>query len=266
MLSVCQDFMDEVDEFHAFLVTLDEEDWKRETLFMNWTAWDVLAHLHYFDEVSIHAAQGEEAFAARRAELMKSIGAGLPTTDLQRNALGHLDAESLLKNWKSTAHELARRLGECHPKDRLPWFGPDMGVQMFTTARYMETWAHAQEVYDLKGVARTHSDRIRNIVAIGVRTFGWTFVNRKLELPGPPPYVRLTAPSGEIWEFNDPSDSERIEGSAVDFCMTVTQVRNVADTDLDVQGEVANRWMEIAQCFAGVPVDPPAQGVRKPAV
>jgi len=38
-----------------------------------------------------------------------------------------------------------------------------MGVQMFTTARYMETWAHSQEVYDLVGVERSYTDRIKNI-------------------------------------------------------------------------------------------------------
>jgi uncharacterized protein (TIGR03084 family) len=133
---------------------------------------------------------------------------------------------------------------------------------MFTTARLMETWAHSHAVYDLKGVERTYHDRIRNIVAIGVKTFGWTFVNRELEVPGPPPFVRLTAPSGAIWEYNDPSDEERIEGSAVDFCLTVAQVRNVADTQLRVVGDVAKRWMSIAQCFAGAPVDPPKPGYR----
>jgi len=157
---------------------------------------------------------------------------------------------------------MASKLGESDPKRRLPWFGPDMGVQMFTTARYMETWSHAQAIYDLKKIERKHTDRIKNIVAIGVKTFGWTFVNRKLEVPGPAPYVRLTAPSGEIWEYNDPSDEERIEGTAVDFCLTVTQVRNVKDTELRVVGDVAGQWMEIAQCFAGGPIDPPKPGYR----
>jgi hypothetical protein len=42
----------------------------------------------------------------------------------------------------------------------------------------------------------------------------------------------------------------------------VTQVRNVSDTALEVTGEVATRWMSIAQCFAGGPVDPPKPGQR----
>ena len=140
-----------------------------------------------------------------------------------------------------------------------------MGVAMFTTARYMETWAHAQEVYDLVGAPRVHTDRIKNIATIGVKTFGWTFVNRKLEVPAPTPFVVLTAPSGAVWEWNEPSESERIRGDAVDFCHVVTQGRNIADTPLEVTGTVASQWMAIAQCFAGGAVDPPKPGTRMAA-
>ena len=52
----------------------------------------------------------------------------------------------------------------------------------------------------------------RNIATIGVRTYGWTFVNRKLEPPAPAPYVRLTAPSCAIWEYEDEQAAQRIEG------------------------------------------------------
>ena len=263
MLQVCQDLKDEADELRDFLETLESEDWDRPTLFMDWTPWDVIAHLHYFDGVSLDAASGEDVFEERRQRLFALRKENLSTRDLQRRELGHLDAETLLERWHATNHALADKLGACPPKARIPWFGPDMGVRMFTTARYMETWAHAQEIYDLKGKRRIHSDRIGNIVAIGVRTFGWTFVNRGREVPGPPPFVRLTAPSGALWEYNEQGDRERIEGSAVDFCMTVTQTRHVADTALKVTGPVATEWMSIAQCFAGAPSDPPPPGTRK---
>ena len=133
---------------------------------------------------------------------------------------------------------------------------------MFTTARLMETWAHGQEIHDLVGSKRVHTDRIKHIATIGVKTFGWTFVNRRQEPPGPPPYVRLLAPSGEIWEWNEPSETDCVRGDASDFCHVVTQGRNVADTALEAVGDVANRWMSIAQCFAGPPADPPKPGER----
>ena len=53
------------------------------------------------------------------------------------------------------------------------------------------------------------------------------------------PYVCLTAPSGEIWEFGEPSTEEVVEGSASEFCQVVTQVRNIADTQIRVVGPIA---------------------------
>jgi uncharacterized protein (TIGR03084 family) len=149
------------------------------------------------------------------------------------------------------------------PSDtRLKWAGPDMSIRMFTTARQMETWAHGQAIYDLMRVTRAASDRLRNIAEIGVRTYGWTFANRKQPAPGPAPYVRLTGPSGAWWEWNDPTTANIVEGDALAFCQVVTQTRNIADTDLRVTGEPARAWMSVAQCFAGPPEDPPPPGAR----
>jgi len=253
---------EEADELHAFLRTLDEADWNRTTGFKSWTPWDVVAHLHYFDHFSVLALTDADGFAKKRGEMIEQVKARKTGAEITRDELGELAPDELLGRWIETCHDMAQQLGESNPKRRLPWFGPDMGVRMFTTARLMETWAHGQEIYDLKRVHRTHTDRIESIAVIGVKTFGWTFVNRGQEPPGPPPYVRLVAPSGEIWEGNEPSEAERVSGDAVDFCRTVTQVRNVADTDLEVVGEVAQSWMEIAQCFAGGAEDPPKPGQR----
>ena len=76
------------------------------------------------------------------------------------------------------------------------------------------------------------------------------------------PHLRLTAPSGAVWEYGD-AGADRIEGSAVGFAQVVTQVRNWRDTDLKATGPVAREWMENAQCFAGPPETPPAPGARK---
>jgi uncharacterized protein (TIGR03084 family) len=265
VLQESQDLRAEADELHAFLETLADEDWGRPTGFKSWTPWDVVAHLHFYDQVSMLSLEGEEAFLPRRGELLREFGKGTSNAELARQEYGDWSAAELLERWITTCHDMARQLGESDPKRRLPWFGPDMGVRMFTTARLMETWAHGQEVYDLLGVRREPTDRLKHIATIGVKTFGWTFVNRKLEVPGPPPHVRLAAPSGEVWEWNEPSEIECVRGDALDFCLVVTQARNIADTPLEVVGEVASKWMAIAQCFAGGAVDPPKPGERSSA-
>jgi hypothetical protein len=65
-----------------------------------------------------------------------------------------------------------------------------------------------------------------------------------------------------VWQWHAPQDDNRITGSAVEFCQVVTQVRNIADTRLQVMGAPATAWMAIAQCFAGPPEKPPEPGAR----
>lgn len=266
MLQEGQDLLAEANELNAFLDTLKDELWDTPTTFMKWTPWDVVAHLHYFDLVSISALQGEDVFVPERNALMKEIMAGSNNKTIARERFGAIGPDELRSRWIETCTDMATQLGDSEPKRRLPWFGPDMGVRMFTTARYMETWSHSQEIYDLAGVERTYNDRIKHICAIGVRTFGWTFVNRKMEVPGEPPYLKLAAPSGDAWEWNenakDDGRGESITGLASEFCHVVTQGRNIAETNLTVSGDVATLWMSIAQCFAGGPVDPPKAGIR----
>ena len=93
-----------------------------------------------------------------------------------------------------------------------------------------------------------------------MRTFGWSFRNRGLDKPVPPE-VRLTAPSGALWVWNEGA-ADRVQGQAEDFALVVTQRRHVDDTRLEVKGAAARHWLEIAQCFAGAPADGPAPGAR----
>jgi uncharacterized protein (TIGR03084 family) len=139
-----------------------------------------------------------------------------------------------------------------------------MGVGTFTIARQMETWSHAQAIWDLLGRERPAPPmRLRNIAELGVRTFGWAYRNRGLPVPAVRPHIRLAAPDGGTWEWNDPDTEDRVSGDALAFCQVVTQTRNVADTALAVDGATAQHWMTIAQCFAGLPEDPPKPGTRR---
>ena len=170
--------------------------------------------------------------------------------------------QDLAAAWLSLCRDMGPRWEKLDPKTRVPWAGPDMSVRSSMTARQMETWAHGQEVFDLLGLKREEQDRIRNIVVLGVNTFGWTFKVRGWEIPETMPHVSLTLPSGAVAEFGEPGDAGSITGSAVEFAQVVTQTRNIADTGLSVEGTVATTWMDNAQCFAGPPETPPAPGSR----
>jgi uncharacterized protein (TIGR03084 family) len=187
-------------------------------------------------------------------------GGRLP--DFEAEYLGGLSGQALLAEWTAQYRVMTPRFAAADPRHRVKWVGPDMSVLSSITARLMETWSHAQAIYDVLGAKRADTDRIGNIVRLGVNTYGFTWKNRRQDSPGPMPRLRLTAPSGAIWEYGEPSESGVITGSATQFCQVVTQCRNIADTSLAVTGEVAHQWMAVAQCFAGPPQDPPGAGTR----
>ncbi|HEX5612038.1 MAG TPA: TIGR03084 family metal-binding protein [Burkholderiales bacterium] len=257
MLAEAVDLRAEADDFHALLSMLDEKTWWQPTPFKGWTPFDVVAHLHHGDKAATLAIADPPGFQ-RFLEARK----GKPRPASERELVETRDPLVLLATWRSMLQELSERIGGMPPDARVAWVGPPMGVRTFAAARLMEVWAHAQDVYDLLRRPRVHHDRIRAIAELGVRTFGFTFTNRGQKPPATKPYVRLDAPSGAIWEWNPPSESDRIGGSAVEFCQVVTQGRNIRDTKLEVAGDAAKRWMEIAQCFAGAPSDPPKPGER----
>ncbi|MDA0791033.1 MAG: TIGR03084 family metal-binding protein [Proteobacteria bacterium] len=252
MMQQAEDLLEEGTELKAVLDKLDQDDWARETPFKNWTINKVVQHLHGADRAAVLSLTDAEEFLAQKAQPAK-VGALMNPT---------MEGEELLDTWWRYFQDMCNQLGNSDPKRRVPWFGPDMGVMMFTTARQMETWSHGQDIYDLFGTKRNNGERLKNICVIGVRTYGWTFANRQLDPPGPAPYVKLTAPNGDTWEWGEPSADNYVQGDSAEFCHVVTQGRNIADVNLAVVGEPATRWMAIAQCFAGPPQDPPAPGTR----
>ena len=262
MLPQAADFKAEADALHALLVTLSDADWARPTLFKRWTTNDIVQHLHAGDLMAAASVAGENPFRQMRAEIQEARDNGLTRVEETRQRLGNPTGRALLDIWYAAMAGLCEKLSAMPPDTRLKWAGPDMGVRMFTTARQMETWAHGQAIYDLMGMTREPTGRLRNIAEIGVRTYGWTFINRQRDVPGPAPYVRLAAPSGGVWEWNDPSTDNIVEGSALEFCQVVTQTRNVADTAIVATGAPAREWMRLAQCFAGPPEEPSAPGLR----
>ncbi len=262
MLQEITDFHAEGKELRGLLATLQEADFQRKTAFKDWTVNDVVLHLHCSDISAAASVRDPAEYEALRAKIAERRKGGLSMIEESRQRFPDLKGKALLTRWWDQLETLCELLAAKDPSARLDWAGPGMGVRMFTTARQMETWAHGQEIYDVMGKDRVFHDRLKNIAVIGVKTFGWTFTNRKLPVPADVPYVRVTGPSGEVWEWNDSASGTSVEGDAVEFCQVVAQTRNIADTKLVVKGETAQRWMAIAQCFAGPPNDPPAKGTR----
>lgn len=261
-----EDFRQESRALAAVVEPLAAADYMRPTQFKNWTIDDVLGHLHLFNVAAERTLESASGFEAFFAPILKDLNSGQTLLQIQGPWLKGLAGRALFEAWREGAERLADAYANADPKHRVKWAGPEMSALSSITARQMETWAHGQAVFDLLGLERQEQDRVRNIVHLGVGTLGWTFVNRKEPVPEPAPYVRLTGPSGAVWAWNPEQADNTVQGSAVAFAQVVTQTRNVADTDLRIRGEAAQRWMAMAQCFAGPPEDPPAPGARSRAV
>ena len=257
-----REFFEESDALWALLAARPESDLALVTQFKAWTIEDVIAHLQLFNhaaELSLRDPGGLRDFFA---ELRRSRETGRTLLEVTREQLEPLRGRGLLEQWHRDCQQIALSFERADPRTRVPWGGPEMSARSSISARLMETWAHGQAVYDRLGVERVDSDRIRNIAVLGVNTFAWTFRNRGLDVPGPAPRVCLGAPSGARWEWNAEVESDLVEGSATQFCQVVAQTRAWEDTSLRIEGEVARRWLAIAQCFAGPPEDPPKPGAR----
>jgi len=256
------DFLEDSLTLHELLETLDETCFNRATQFKQWTVNDILVHLHVFNRVAQWSLNEPERFEVFITEVRAAAAQGVHHQALAYREVGSLRGRELCEAWHQECHTTAATFLHADPDQRVTWAGPPMTAAMSITARQMEVWSHGQEIFDLLGKTREEHDRIKNIVLLGVMTFGWTFANRGLERPAVKPYLKLTAPSGALWTFNDPSDIDCIEGLAVDFARVVTQTRNIADTDLEVTGAAGRDWMTLAQCFAGSPETPPPPGTR----
>ena len=223
-----------------------------------WTVGDTIAHLWFFDREATTALVDAEAFAAILKEAIENPDGYMARTLGEGRVLG----DELPAVWRQTRADLLAALRAADPSTKVPWFGPPMSPASFATARLMEYWAHGQDVADAVGVTRAPTDRLRHICHLGVRTRAFSYAVRGQTAPDTDVFVSLTGPSGDTWTWGDPASADRVEGTAADFCLVVTQRRHVDDTALTVTGPAATEWMAIAQAFAGGPTltDPARHG------
>lgn len=266
MQDLCTDLLAEYRDLAALCTTLSTEQWRAPSAFYDWSAWDEVAHLAYFDETGLQATTDAPAFARDAAELGRLMARGGQISAVARQRFGALDGPALLQRWRGAHEALVTALAGLDAKARLPWYGPPMSARSFATARLMETWAHGQDVWDALRRQRPVTPRLKHIAHLGVTTFKWTFQNRGLDAPALTPWVELGAPEGERWTWNEPSAAHFVRGTAQDFCLLVTQRRHVDDTELQYSDGPVRDWLRIAQCFAGPPADGPAPGVRRVVV
>lgn len=251
--SLITDLRDESAELDALVAALAPPAWATPTPAPGWTIAHQIAHLLWTDRVAHTAVTDEAAFGDVLAVAIRN-----PTgfVDAATEELAPTAPPELLAEWRTARAALHDALAGVAPGRKLPWFGPPMSAASMATARLMETWAHGLDVADALGVVRVPTARLRAIAHIGVRTRDFAFTLHGLTPPAAPFHVKLAAPQGSSeaqWTWGPDDAEQRVLGSAEHFCMLVTQRRPRADLDLEAVGADADRWLDIAQAFAGPP-------------
>jgi uncharacterized protein (TIGR03084 family) len=250
---VLADLDAEQHELDSLVVGLEDDGWDADTPAEGWAVRDQVSHLAFFDGRAHLALTDPDAFTAEvEAMLADPRGADALMDEHLADGRGLAPAE-LLEWWRSERGRLLAALAVTDPKARIPWYGPPMSAVSFATARLMETWAHGQDIADTMGVTRLPTARLRHVAHIGVRALPFSYTVRGLPVPSEPVYVELRSPDREMWTWGPVEADDHVRGTALDFCLVVTQRRHRDDVHLEIVGPVATEWMSIAQAFAGGP-------------
>lgn len=221
--------------------------WRVPTPSAGWTVAHQISHLAFFDRRAALSAVDPDEFAVDRQALIASAPRD-PSVDA-----ASLDPVELADEWRSARTELVRALASVEAGRRLDWYGPPMALRSFATARLMETWAHGQDIVDALGVVRPATARLRHVAHIGVGARAFNLRSNGQPVDERQVRVELEGTDGELWTWG-PVDAEgSVRGTALDFCLLVTQRRHRSEVELSVRGEAAVRWMAVAQAFAGPP-------------
>lgn len=253
---VLGDLKAEGDQLDDLVSPLDDAGWRTPTPAEGWDVAHQIAHLAWTDETAVKAATDKEAWDAT---VLQAIADPDGFVDAEAAAGAQAPHDELLARWRSGRVMLEKVLREYPADQKVPWYGPPMSATSMATARFMETWAHARDVADALGRTLPQDDRARHVVHLGVRTRGFAFTNHDLEPPTDPIRVTLTLPSGAVFEDGPSDAAQSVTGSAFDFALLVTQRAHRADLDLVATGPDADRWLDVAQAFAG-----PSGGGRQP--
>jgi len=249
LTTVLKDLSAEGDVLDALVADLDADGWRTPTPAEGWDVATQVAHLAWTDEVAVLAATDKQAWDA-----VVLLAMADPAGFVDTEALAGAEATpgDLLARWRSARRSLTSALA-AYDGGRMPWFGPPMSPTSMATARLMETWAHSLDVHDALGVLPEPTNRIRHIAHLAVRTRDFAFLTNSLEPPSQEFRIDLVAPDDDVWSFGPEDAAQTVTGTAFDLCLLATQRSSRADTGLVASGPDADRWLDIAQCFAGPP-------------
>jgi uncharacterized protein (TIGR03084 family) len=252
MAAMCSDLEAETAEVVSIVAPLTEAGWDTPTPAEGWNIRDQLGHLAFFDEKALLALSDPNAFTSELNAVAES--GDLTALENEHLARGRsMTGAAVLAWWKRARLDLVDAYATLDPGTRVVWYGPAMSVRSKITARIMETWAHGQDVRDALGVVEIPTGRLRHVCHIAVGARSYAFIANGVAPPEVDVRVELSTPTGEVWTWGSEDAVDRVTGPALDFALLATQRRHRVDLTLSAVGVTANKWLDVAQAFAGPP-------------
>jgi enediyne biosynthesis protein E11 len=259
---VLADLAAEGDDLDQVVADIGEEQWRTATPAPGWTIAHQIGHLTSSDELATLAVTDAEAFGLRRAALGRDFDAAV---EAQAAEFLAGPPGQLLSRWRQARSGLGNALAAVPAGQRVPWVVEPVSPATLATTRLMELFGHGQDVRDALGVDRPVADRIVHVARLGVRTRDFAFRSRGLTPPEGEFRVELSSPTGQAWAWGPEDAAQGVSGPLLDFCLLVTQRRHRDDLRLVARGADADRWLSIAQAYAGPPGPGRAPGQFAPA-
>jgi uncharacterized protein (TIGR03084 family) len=178
LAGLLDDLRAEGDQLRSTVDDLGPGGWTWQTPAPGWTVATQVVHLMWTDEVAVLAARSHESAEAKQAwddVVIAAIEDPAGYVDAAAFELAELPRDEVLERWSRGRVALGDALTALPQGQRMPWFGPPMSAASMATARFMETWAHALDVYDAHGVRPAPTDRIRHVAHLGVRTRNYAY-------------------------------------------------------------------------------------------
>jgi uncharacterized protein (TIGR03084 family) len=239
----------ETEAVDRMVAGLDAAQLELPTPAAGWTVAHQIGHLAFIFRLAGAAASDPETFKAMTDGAEKDFD-GAVNAALQPYLAE--SPEGLIARWQSESTDAVKALSAAH-EPLVPWLVRPLPPAVLACAGMMELIGHGQDIADGLGVERPLTDRVKWVCGFAVQVWDFGYLARGETPPDTEFRFELTSPSGELWEFGPEDATQKITGSAADFCLLVTRRRHRDDTDVTATGSDADHWLDIAQAYRGSP-------------
>lgn len=238
-------------ETKSLLGGLSSVDGETPTRCEGWNIADVVLHLAQSDEMAVASLRGVLPTGDDTSVTGWGGGSSVDESvalmvERERGAAW----SDLLARWISAADHLTGLLDDMDLSTRVRWVAGDLSARTLATTRLSETWIHTGDIAAAVGIVPAETDRLRIIARLAWRTLPYAFDLAGETLAGPVEF-RLTAPSGERWDFiPEESAVTTISGPAAELCEVAARRVDPAATSLSGDGPDAVKVLTLIRTYA----------------